>query len=77
MKNLKNLDRFVVECPMSYPLKKILASLPPGPRPPIFIGVVEPLVAGYWIGTPANAGLMYDVLISYIFDVHDVLGINL
>ena len=25
------------------PLKKILASLPPGPRPPIFIGVAEPL----------------------------------
>ena len=29
---------------MGYPLKKILASLPPGPRPPIFIGVAEPLV---------------------------------
>ena len=28
---------------MGYPLKKILASLPPGPRPPIFIGVAEPL----------------------------------
>ena len=28
---------------MSYPLKKILTSLPPGPRPPIFIGVAEPL----------------------------------
>ena len=28
---------------MGYPLQKILASLPPGPRPPIFIGVAEPL----------------------------------
>ena len=30
---------------MGYPLKKILASLPPGPRPPppIFTGVAEPL----------------------------------
>ena len=29
---------------MGFPLKKILASLPPGPRPPIFIGVAEPLL---------------------------------
>ena len=29
---------------MGYPLKKILTSLPPGPRPPHFIGVAEPLV---------------------------------
>ena len=28
---------------MGYPLKKILASLPAGTRPPIFIGVTEPL----------------------------------
>ena len=28
---------------MGYLLKKILVSLPPGPRPPIFIGVAEPL----------------------------------
>ena len=28
---------------MGYPLEKILASLPAGPRPPIFIGVAEPL----------------------------------
>ena len=28
---------------MGYPLKKILVSLPPGPRPPIFIGVAEQL----------------------------------
>ena len=42
---------------MGYPLKKILASLPPGPRPPIFIGVAEPLVAALCVQCQTAAGL--------------------
>ena len=32
---------------MGYPLKKIMASLPPGPCPPIFISVAELLAIVY------------------------------
>ena len=36
---------------MGYPLKKILDSLPPGPVPPIFIGVAEPLATSHGFAT--------------------------
>ena len=42
---------------MGYPLKKILASLSPGPRPPIFIGVAEPLL---FCETPGDAMEFHD-----------------
>ena len=49
---------------MGYPLKKILASLPPGPRPPpIFIGVAEPLPIYHESHTDMVRGVATDFLV--------------